>query len=175
MSCEIDAGRLEPCKTVGGLKAIYIANWDSGFNPTISAGEEITDMGTDAPVDLYKYELKGVNSFDEAGENSSDNGTVFYTSTGTIQLKKQDAVTRKQLKLLAYGRTRIITEGYDGTFKLYGFENGCDVAVSTASGASMGDFNGYNLTVTAKEVAPAYFVDSTVMSDTGEVTIVEGT
>lgn len=172
MACEINSGRIEPCKSVGGLKAIYIANWDNGFTPTFDTDEVIDSMG--ALTDLYKFELRGANSFDEAGETSSENGTVFYTTTGTVQLKKQDSVTRKELKLLAYGRPRIIVEGYDGTFKLFGLENGCDVAISTASGAGMGDFNGYNLTVTAMEVAPANFVDATVMADAAEVTITEG-
>ena len=172
MACEINSGRIEPCKTVGGLKAIYIANWDKDFAPTFDTDEVIESMGS--LTDLYKFEVRGANTFDEAGETSSENGTAFYTATGTIQLKKQDAVTRKELKLLAYGRPRIIVEGYDGTFKLFGLENGCDVAVSTASGAGMGDFNGYNLTVTSKEVAPAHFVDAAVMEDAAEVTIVEG-
>lgn len=172
MSCEISAGRIEPCKTVGGLKAIYIANWDKDFAPTFDTDEVIDGMG--ALTNLYKFELRGANTFDEAGETSSENGTAFYTATGTVQLKKQDAVTRKELKVLAYGRPRIIVEGYDGSFKLFGLENGCDVAVSTASGSGMGDFNGYNLTITSKEIAPANFVDATVMSDAAEVTIVEG-
>jgi len=172
MACEINLGRLEPCKSVGGLKAIYIANWDKDFAPTLGTNDDITGMGS--VVDLYKFDLRGANSFDEAGETSSENGTAFYTTTGTVQLKKQDAVTRKELKLLAYGRPRIIVEGYDGSFKLFGLENGCDVAVSTASGAGMGDFNGYNLTVTAKEVAPAHFVDASVMADAAEVDITEG-
>jgi len=172
MACEINSGRLEPCKSVGGLKAIYIANWDKDFSPTLGTDDEITAMG--ALVDLYKFDLRGANSFDEAGETSSENGTVFYTTTGTVQLKKQDAVTRKELKLLAYGRPRIIVEGYDGSFRLFGLENGCDVAVSTASGAGMGDFNGYSLTVTAMEVSPANFVDASVMADAAEVTINEG-
>lgn len=172
MACEINSGRIEPCKTVGGLKAIYIANWDKDFAPTFDTDEVIDSMGS--LTDLYKFEVRGANTFDEAGETSSENGTAFYTATGTLQLKKQDAVTRKELKLLAYGRPRVIAEGYDGSFKLFGLENGCDVAVSTASGAGMGDFTGYNLTVTAKEIAPANFVDATVMADAAEVTIVEG-
>jgi hypothetical protein len=76
------------------------------------------------------------------------------------------------MKLLSYGRPIVITEGYDGLFKMYGLENGCDVAVNTASGAGMGDLNGYNVTVTAQEKEPAYFMDSAVLGT--ELTVVEG-
>lgn len=175
MACEINSGRNSSaiCKTVGGLKAIYIANWVDGFEYSTDADEVITAIDSGA-LTVYKYDLRGANSFDEAGETSSDNGTAFWTTTGTIQLKKQDAVTRKQLKLLAYGRPIIIAEGWDGTFKIYGSQNGCDVAVSSASGTAMGDFTGYNLTVTAKEVEPALFVASATMADVAEVIIIEG-
>jgi len=172
MACEISSGRTEPCKTVGGLKAIYLVNWIDGLDYSVESDDMIDSFGTDGPINAYKYELRGANSFDEAGETSSDNGSVFYTTTGTVQLKKQDAVTRKELKVLAYGRPRVITEGWDGSFKLYGADNGCDVSVSTASGAGMGDFTGYNLSITAKEVEPAYFIQNSVMDDVSEVVIV---
>ena len=62
---------------------------------------------------LYKYDLRGTNSFDETNENSRENGTSVFTQTGTIQLKKQDAATRKEMKLLGYGRPQIIIQSYD--------------------------------------------------------------
>ena len=36
-------------------------------------------------------------------------------------------------------------------FKLYGVENGIDIAVNTASGADLNEFNGYTLTLAGKE------------------------
>jgi len=173
MACDISLGRLEPCKdSVGGLKAIYIVNYEPTFlaTSTISTDDVITINSITPPA--YKFELRGANTFDEANEVSKENGTSFWTATGTIALKKQDAVTRKQLKLLSFGRPQIIAEGYDGQFKIYGIENGCDVAVNTVSGAAMGDLNGYNLTITAQEKAPAYFLDATSIVDI--IDIIEG-
>ena len=172
MACEINSGRKEPCKSVGGLKAIYIANWNDSLTFIEDANELITAFSVETYI--HKFELRGANSFDEAGETSSENGTAFYTTTGTVQLKRQDAVTRKELKLLAYGRPRVITEDWNGDFKIYGIYNGCNVSVSTASGAGMGDFSGYNLTISAMEVEPAKFIDSNIIGDDTNTSIVEG-
>lgn len=175
MACDISLGRLEPCKdSVGGLKAIYFINYESTYytGKVLDTDDELTDLGT--TFSLYKYELRGANNVDETNELSKENGTSFWTAAGTIALKKQDAITRKQLKLLSYGRPIVVTEGYDGIYKCYGLENGCDVQVGTASGAAMGDFNGYNLTIAAQEKEPAYIVDWTTFIGTGAGTIVEG-
>lgn len=171
MACDISLGRLEPCKSVGGLKALYFINYDNNFlaDITLDANEIITAT---ALTSAYKYELRGANNFDEANEVSKENGTSFWTSTGTIALKVQNAVTRKQMKLMSYGRPIVIAEGYDGQLKIYGIENGCDVAVNTVSGSSMGDLNGYNITITSQEKEPAYFVDSAVLVT--DLTVVEG-
>ncbi len=38
---------------------------------------------------LYKYELKGTNSFDQVYNSSRENGTTFAEQTLTVTLKKQ--------------------------------------------------------------------------------------
>ena len=164
MACDITAGRTEPCKdSNGGLKNMYIVNYASTLlsGATLDANEQITDLATQ--VTAYKFELKGANTFDETNENSRENGTSFWTQTGTIVLKKQDLVTQKELKLLSYGRPQILLEDYNGNFRLAGAENGCEVAVNTVSGGAMGDLNGYNLTFTGTESAMANFVDSAIV------------
>ena len=174
MACDISLGRLEPCKSVGGLKAVYFMNFSNDFYGGLGfdADEVIDTLGS--AITVYKYELRGANNFDEANEVSKENGTSFWTSTGTLAFKAQDASTRKQMKLLSYGRPIVFTEGYDGSFKVYGAENGCDVAVNTVSGAGMGDLNGYNITVTAQEKEPAHFIDWNTLVGTLDITIVEG-
>ena len=175
MACEnLSKGRLNPCKTVGGLKNIFFVNFDSATYSamTLDADEQITGFGT--AQTLYKYELRGAQSIDEANENNADSGSSFWTATGTVTLKSQDLATRKELKLVSYGRPMVITEDFNGVFKLFGGQNGCDVSVGTASGAAMGDFNGYNLAITCSEKEPAFFIDATIIGDTTNSTIVVG-
>ena len=174
MACDITLGRLEPCKdSQGGLKAVYFINYDSGLfaNFTI-VSEEITALT--APVTCFKYELKGANTFDEANENSRDLGTSFWTGTGTFVFKKQDLATQKELKLLSSGRPQIIVEDYNGNFRLAGMKNGAECAVSTASGAAMGDLNGYNIVATTQEGDMASFIDATLMDNAAGFVITEG-
>lgn len=177
MACDITAGRLEPCKdSVGGITAIYIGGaYTSNLltTATISADGEVSAFA--AALTFYKYDLKGANSFDQTNENSRENGTSFWTQSGTIVLKKQDKATTAQLKLLSYGRPQIIIEDYNGNYYLAGIENGVEVAVNTATGAGMGDLNGYNLTLTGTEKSPANFILPSIIGDTTNTVIVVGT
>lgn len=174
MSCDLTLGRLEPCKdSVGGLKAVYFINFasDLATNAQYTA-EEITSLTT--PVTCYKYELKGANSFDEVNENSRENGTSFWTGTGTFVFKKQDLATQKEVRLLSYARPQMILEGYDGQFRLAGLDNGCECVVNTASGVVMGDLNGYNIVATSTEDDMATYIDSAIMDDAAGFVVTVG-
>ena len=175
MSCDISLGRKEACKNnVGGLKAVYFVNYD----PTLLSGATITSNSISAlnsSVDAYKYELKADgNTYEEANENSRDNGTSFFTQTGTLVLKVQDAATQAELTQLSYGRPHVIIEDYNGTFRLAGAEHGVEVSVNTTSGGAMGDLNGYNISFEGKERNMATFIDSGLIDDASGFSVTEG-
>jgi len=175
MSCDLTLGRLEQCKTnSGGLKAIYFVNYDGTlFSGATKSGDEITALASAAAS--FKYELKAdSNVYDEVNENSRDNGTSFWTQTGTVALKVQDKTAQAELKILSYGRPHVIVEDYNGNFRLAGGEHGCEVSVNTAIGGAMGDFSGYNLTFVGKEQHMAYYILSTQMDNVAGFTVTEG-
>ena len=161
MACLIANGRAEVCKdTVGGLEAIYFINYGDITAKTY----DVTDTDMIATVtgvsNLYKFELKGTNSFEQTFTSSRENGTTFVEQTLSIQLKKQDAATTKNVKLLAYGRPNIVVKDNNGNFFLAGLERGMDVTTGTISnGTALGDFNGYSLTFVGQEKIPANFLD----------------
>jgi len=185
MSCDIANGRLEACKdSVSGLDAIYIINYgdynpdpaalggDVTYSATAGLEDVITEIANVATV--YKFELKGANSFEQTIQTSRDNGTTFFEQALTIQLKKQDAATHKTIKLLAYGRPHIIVRTRGNQFFIAGLQRGCDVTAGTvSSGTAMGDFNGYNLTFTGMENVPANFLNCSA-EDTLLATILDG-
>ncbi len=167
MACDITNGRIEECKdSVSGLKAVYFINYDDldaddvtydtvGGNPDL-----ITSWAPASPINLYKYELKGNNSFDTTINSSRENGTTFFEQNLAIQLKRQDIATHKNVKLLAFGRPRIVVRSMTDQFFLMGLDQGGDCSGGTvASGSALGDFNGYSLTFTAMEVSPANFLN----------------
>jgi hypothetical protein len=171
MSCDIANGRVEACKdAISGLLNIYFINYGdlpvpTSSNPTYGTGDNtdvITAFEPDTRLSLYKYELKGANGFEQTIQTSRDNGTTFFEQVLTVQLKKQDPATHKNVKMLAYGRPRIVVETRDHQFFIAGLDQGCDVTAGTvSSGTAMGDFNGYNLTFTGMEKLPANFINCT--------------
>ena len=150
MACNITAGRLEGCKdAVGGLNAIYFVNFGAMGDLTIS-DETVTGIAATTP-DAFKYDLRGTSTFDQSLTSSRDNGTTFAEQTLTISLKKQDATTHKEVKLLAYGRPQILIEDNNGTVWLMGEEFGSEMNATASTGASLGDKSGYELTFAAME------------------------
>ena len=164
MACDIANGRAETCKdSVSGLDAIYFINYGD-YNPETGVTYDVTDTDLITAVtgvsSLYKYELKGSNSFVQNINTSRENGTTFVEQVLTVQLKKQDVATHKTVKLLAYGRPHIVVKTRTNQYFLMGLERGADMTAGTIdSGTAMGDFNGYNLTFTAMENIPANFLD----------------
>jgi hypothetical protein len=175
MSCDITSGRIEQCKdSISGLKNIFFANFDDlSESDTIAydTDDQITSWTPAAALTLYQYELKGEgNSLETTINSSRSNGTTFFTQTLNIRLKRQDAVARKNVKLLSFGRPRIICQTMSNQFFLLGFAQGCDVSSGTvSSGENMGDFNGYSLTFEAQEQDPPYFLDCSTIEGTGSL------
>jgi hypothetical protein len=76
------------------------------------------------------------------------------------------AADNKAIKLLTWNNPRVLVEDYNGNVFLMGVENGADVSGGTiATGAAMGDFNGYTLTLSAMERTPANFLEPNTLAD----------
>lgn len=169
MSCAISTGRSLPCKdSLGGLKAAYIVPYESIDVADITYdsvnSDAIETIGSN-PVTCYKYDLKGVSTFEQTITSSRENGTTFFEQVLNLTFTKLDKATHKELKLLAWGRPRILVEDYNGNVFLMGLEHGAEVTGGTiVTGAAMGDLSGYTLTLTSQEKAPANFLDGTIAS-----------
>ena len=167
MSCNsLSIGRALPCtSSVGGIKAIYAAPFGSLGALTIVGGE-VTAIGNDGSVDLYKYDLESSNGLEQAVTASAENGTVFYEQTLTMTLKKLDLASQNELTDLIKSRTSIFIEDYNNNFFLMGATNGVQSSGgSITTGQAYGDLSGFSgLTFSAQEILPAYFVVSTVVT-----------
>ncbi len=158
-NCLLTHGREEQCKEfVGGIKSIYFINYGEmgaiAYNASQDYDDEIdTVAGT---FDLYKFDLKGTNSFEQTITSSRENGTTFVEQTLTFTIKGQDALTTKQLKLLAWGRPHVVIKTNSNNFFLAGLEHGMDVTTGVISnGTALGDLNGYTITLVGQESIPA--------------------
>ena len=84
MACDLANGRGESCKdSVGGIDIIYIANFNPTMQSDLTYDATSTDMITDVNniSNLYKFSLKGNNSFVQKGTSSRENGTTFFEQT----------------------------------------------------------------------------------------------
>jgi len=163
MACDIANGRLEVCKdSVSGIDAIYLINFGDYAYPTDITYSAGTDTISDVAnvTSLYKFELKGTNSFDQVITTSRDNGTSFVEQTLSVVLKKQDATTHKTVKLLSYGRPNVVIKNRNNQFFLAGIEHGMELTTANVSnGVAMGDLNGYTLTMVGTERLLANLID----------------
>ena len=62
---------------------------------SVAAGYEDTISDIANVTNIYKFELKGANSFEQTIQSSRDNGTTFFEQVLTVQLKKQDVQNHK--------------------------------------------------------------------------------
>ena len=167
MSCLITNGRPEVCyDSIGGLDAIYFINsgtYDYATDVTI-----VDDVVTavNGVASLFKYELKGVNLFDQTQTSSADNGTNFVAQALTAQLKQQSITMHKNFKMMAYGRPSVVVKNRNNQYFFMGIEYGATMTAGSAvNGTQMGDFNGYNFTLTANERQLANFIDCTTEAE----------
>lgn len=163
--CEITTGRLEVCKdVVGGIDAIYFLNYgDYSFPADVAYVASTDTIDTIANVtSLFKYQLKGTNTFDQVLTTSRENGTSFVEQTLSVVLKKQDAATHKTVKLLSYGRPNVVIKTRNNQFFLAGLEHGLELTTANVSnGTAMGDLVGYTLTFVGNEKLLANLLDAT--------------
>lgn len=172
MSCNITRGKAElACKdSVGGLKSIYIANYDdydmtAVVGGTASGNPEmlLTDLGSLAEV--YKYNLKNTgNVFDQTITSDRNNGVTLYDQVLTFILTKITAAMEYQVRMMALGRPIIFVETNHGKIFVIGLEHGAEISGTTATGGEMNSLNGYTLTATAQEREPIFYLDDATVT-----------
>ena len=161
MACSLTLGRIEPCKDqVGGLNAIYFINsLDLAQISYDTADTDVLDQLATTSVSAYKYDLKGTSNFEQNINSSRENGTTFFEQVLNVVLKKQDADTHKEVKLLAWAKPVVVVEDNNGNSWVMGLEHGSEVTGgSIVTGSAFGDLTGYNITLTANERVPANFL-----------------
>ena len=179
MACLITQGRQEVCKeSIGGLAGVYFINYTTGSFTKNGSGQ-VTALPSGSTV--YYYELKGNSTYTETVNSSRDNGTTFFSQELVLNLKKLTNEMTTQMKLMAYGRPKIVIWTMNGDALLVGEREGADVTGGTIqTGAAMGDLYGYSITFTGQEKFPASFISGSTFGNpfgavTNPPTIVSGT
>lgn len=161
MACNLTTGRSVPCKdSVGGIQAVYFADFGTMGTLTVTAGEVTAFGGTPS---FYDFEVRGGNSsLEQTITGSRENGTVFYEQTLNVTLQKLDLLTQEEIVKIAKARPHVVVKTFNDEYLMIGAVHGADLTGGTiVTGAAMGDLSGFTLTLAGQETLPAYFVDAT--------------
>jgi len=162
MSCDLSAGRLIPCRdSVGSITEIYFVDFGDLGAITLTS-DEVTDIA--GTFSAYKYDVKGANSLEQAITASTENGTVFFEQTLTLNLPKLTKEDMVQLKLMSYGRPHCVVVDANGNAFLAGKDFGLSVSGgSITTGNSFAEMSGISsLTLSGSEKLPANFIAGAV-------------
>ena len=170
MACELTTGRKLPCKdSVGGIKAVYLADYGTLGALTVASSGELTAIA--GSPDLFQFDVKGNSSLEQAITSSRENGTTFYEQTLNLTLTKLDVATQTELTIIAKARPHVFVQDYNDNYFLVGAAHGADVSGGTiVTGAAMGDLSGFTLVFSAQETLPAYFTAAAVVTGNLEAT-----
>jgi len=165
MACELSTGFTLDCKDgIGGIKKIILC--DTVTSLTLDANEIVTTIVGPVAGDLYTYELPTqTGSFEETINFNRDNGTVFYTQTVNVMLQKLSSAKRLELQTLAQARPMIFVNDSNDNWWAVGYEYGADLSTATAAtGATLGDANGYTLAFVHETPKRAYKLSGAPLS-----------
>jgi hypothetical protein len=164
MACLMTTGRKLACKdAVGGIKAIYFADYGTLGTATIGATGYVTAFSGTAYT-LYQYDVKSASGLEQTINSSDDNGTTFFEQTLTCVLTKLDPLTQVELQKVIASRPHVFIQDNNGNYLSVGMTRGTNVAGSISTGVALGDLNGYTLTITGQEPLMAQFVTSTLVT-----------
>jgi hypothetical protein len=157
MPCALTGAQLRDCKdSVGGIKEVKIKVLPDSLSAyTLTSGVVTIAAGGQSGWATYTFE-KETGNFVSTITHNEQNGTTFDDQTGTIIMNKLSARLHNELKLLAQNRLQVAVKYQDGTYFLFGYENGMSLSTAAAeSGTAFGDRNGYTINLVGKEKEPA--------------------
>ena len=160
MACSLTInGRAFPCKDkIGGIKRVWIKEFASDDWGAITAGE----IAAGTAITVFGFELtKNSGSFQQAVTASVENGTVFYSQVLELSLPNLVDTDNVEIADLLKARLTVIVQDVNDNYFAMGHTTGAEATGGTiGTGTAKGDFNGYQLQLTAEEVIPAPFVDA---------------
>ena len=178
MTCKLTQGRqLSGCyENFGGLKTVFIANFDDIDAISISGGT-VTDITlTGTSTNFYQFDLHEKAETDEFSEELNfeiSNAAKSYTQTLTLLFNKYGSDERDIVQSIASTATVVVVKDNNDNYWLMGKTRGCHLdSAETGSGTALSERNGTTLSIVGTEPQPMNYVDnSQVQSGDGIETI----
>lgn len=166
MPCALTQGLNLDCRDgYGGVKRVLFMELENVTAYTLTSG--VISAITKAVGKTFK-EYKLIFETGDAktsGTHDRAQGTSEYKQTVSFPINKMTTSVKNEIELLAKNRLLIIAEDQNGTYWLYGKENGLMATTTESmSGVALLDRNGYMLTFEGKEKAFEIEVQSSVIA-----------
>jgi len=161
MACNLTNGIVLDCRdNVGGIKTLYITDWDNitSITETTTGSTAGTITAISGSGIFYEFQLiRTTSSYTSTINASLEAGTVFYSDELVAYFNKMEQAKRNIVKTLAQSqRLALVFEDNNGDSFFMGQSYGSFITAGTiVSGLALGDANGYNLTFGALEPYPA--------------------
>jgi hypothetical protein len=162
MACNLTRGfELSCLEGIGGVKEIFIAPYaafDSGIEYGGADGSIDVLPGTAlAPITIYRYvPFRNSGSYIETVQKNLETGTLFFSQEVSWTFGKLEQDLRNEFLNIAKARMVVFVRTNDNQIFMVGIGEGAQLtAGSVQSGAQKSDLMGYQVTVTAEELAPA--------------------
>lgn len=161
MACTtLTGGIAKGCSAnVGGIKKIYITNFDNVQGLTLgSPTTEITTITMAGGSVFYEFGFnRNSSTFQEDITGDEAAGTQINTQTVTLVLARREKSKRDTLQLLmGFNQLVVIVQDANSVYWLLGEENGMVMTQNTSvSGTAAADANNYTITLIATEPSMA--------------------
>lgn len=167
MPCALTQGYNLDCRNAyGGVKEVYVIEFDNVTATTVSAGGVVTAITKASTKTFKKYNLilqTGEVTEDVTGNR--ENGTLSITQTVKFPINKMTTSVRNELALLAQNRLIFVIVDNNGTNWLYGYDYGLMLdTINGKTGKALADRNGYELSFSGVCKTAAYEVDAATLA-----------
>lgn len=160
------AGLSRDCAAnLGGIKTVYLANFDDVATITVSSGV-VTAITMETSKKFYEYQFNpNTSNFTTTVQANRENGSLYFESVLSLVFAKQDATKRVEVNALAQAGLRGIAEDSNGNCWLFGYDEPMLMTSGTAeTGTAKADRNGYALEFTDAQMQMPYSVDSSIIA-----------
>jgi hypothetical protein len=157
--------------SMGGIKAVYIANFDDVKSvATDTSGEKITGftMSEGAKFKAYQFR-KNTGSMTSTLTADETTGLNYVTTEVSLVFTKMETAKRVEMTALAQAQLAVIVLDSNG---IYWYVTKDEYAAATTgtgeTGTAKGDRNAYGLTLTAENNTYPFEVDATAIDSVVE-------
>ena len=155
MSTNVDNSFALQCKNnQGGVTEIYLFPFTQLSRSAVEFNQQLIDDFPD--TDIVKYEVLG-STFNESSKIAQ--GGVEWNQTVSFRAPRLTSLS--ELYKLTLKDYCVIIRDRNGLYRMIGLWNGATANVTDTTGSSKNSFQGYNVTLTAKEDNQAYFITET--------------